>query len=224
MDKRPETRLAAEILVRVWGMDSEGRPFFQNAKAGNISTDGALLSGIAHPLKPGDVIGVQHGERKARFRVVWVIDAGGFHKIDCGVKILHGQQSPWQGLAQANQIPDATGKNRRRFTRHKVLFPIEITFDDGRRSHQQTHATDIGGRGCYVETLMPLPIGTSVNLMFWIDAERIRTAGTVRTSDPGVGMGIEFTTLDGHVQEQLQHFLQKLDTGFANREAAKQGG
>jgi hypothetical protein len=224
MDKRPEPRHAAEILVRVWGMDADGRPFFQNAQAGNISTDGALLSGIAHPLKAGDVIGVQHGEHKARFRVVWVADAGGFHKIDAGVKIVQGQQSPWQGLAQSSTAPEPTGKNRRRFARHKVLFPIEITLDDSRRSHQQTHATDIGGRGCYVETLMPLPIGTNVNLMFWIDSEKVRTTGKVRTSDPGVGMGVEFTTLDDHVQERLQHFLQKLDTGFANREAAKQGG
>jgi len=205
-------------------MDAEGRPFFQNAQAGNISTEGALLSGIAHPLKAGDVIGVQHGEHKARFRVVWVTDAAGFHKIDAGVKIVQGQQSPWQGLVQCSTAPEPTGKNRRRFARHKVLFPIEITLDDSRRSHQQTHATDIGGRGCYVETLMPLPIGTNVNLMFWIDAEKVRTTGKVRTSDPGVGMGVEFTTLDDHVQERLQHFLQKLDTGFANREAAKQGG
>jgi len=224
MDKRPEPRQEAEIPVRVWGMDSEGRPFFQNAKAGNISSDGALLSGIAHPLKPGDVIGVQHGERKARFTVVWVGNGSGFRRIDAGIKILQGQQSPWKGLMQSNPAPEPTGKNRRRFFRHKVLFPIEITFDDARRTHQQTHATDIGGRGCYVETLMPLPIGTNVNLVFWIDSEKVRTTGTVRTSDPNVGMGVEFTTLDNQVQERLQQFLQKLDTGFANREAAKQGG
>ena len=64
MDKRPETRVATVILVRVWGMDSEGRPFFQDANATNISSQGAMLMGVSHLLKAGDVIGVQHGERK----------------------------------------------------------------------------------------------------------------------------------------------------------------
>ncbi len=37
MDKRPESRIEAQILVRIWGMDADGRPFFQNANAGKIS-------------------------------------------------------------------------------------------------------------------------------------------------------------------------------------------
>ena len=53
MDKRPETRVATEILVRVWGMDADGRPFFQNANASNLSSEGARISGISHPLKLG---------------------------------------------------------------------------------------------------------------------------------------------------------------------------
>ncbi len=76
MDKRPETRVGNLILVRVWGMDSDGRPFFQNANATNISSEGAMLLGISHLLKAGDVIGVQHEKRKARFKVVWVVDGG----------------------------------------------------------------------------------------------------------------------------------------------------
>ena len=56
MDKRPEARVPMIIVVRVWGMDSDGRPFFQNANATNLSSEGALLSGISHPLKAGDVI------------------------------------------------------------------------------------------------------------------------------------------------------------------------
>src|SRR6202050_3542653 len=82
MDKRPETRIEAQILVRVWGMDADGRPFFQNANAGNISSDGAQISGIAHPLKAGDIIGVQHGDKKASFTVIWVIDEGVARKLE----------------------------------------------------------------------------------------------------------------------------------------------
>jgi hypothetical protein len=221
MDKRPESRIEAQILVRVWGMDADGRPFFQNANAGKISSEGAQISGIAHPLKAGDIIGVQYGDKKARFKVIWVIDAGVARKIEAGVQMLPNQRSPWQDLAAWEKKEVITGENKRRFARHKVIFPIEISFDDGRRSQMNTNATDIGGRGCYVESLIPLQLGTKVNIKFWMDEEKVQTSGVIRASDPGVGMGIEFTALDNTVQERLQQHLDKLDDGLGNRDAAK---
>jgi len=221
MDKRPETRVATVILVRVWGMDADGRPFFQNANATNLSSEGAMLSGISHQLKTGDVIGVQHGDKKARFKVVWVIDGGVARQIEAGVQILANQQSPWQALTKADKAAVAPSKNKRRYIRHKVLFPLEIGFEDSRRTHMQTNATDIGGRGCYVETLLPLPLGTKVKITFWMDSEKIQTSGVVRASDGGVGMGIEFTQLDNQVQDRLQKHLDKLDEGLNSRDAAK---
>jgi hypothetical protein len=79
----------------------------------------------------------------------------------------------------------------------------------------QTSATDISGRGCYVETLLPLPFGTNVNVSFWMESEKITTTGVVRASDPGVGMGIEFTGLDPATQERFQRLGEGLDPGFA---------
>ncbi len=224
MDDRPEERVDAKIIVRVWGMDAEGRPFFQNADAANISSEGALLSGIRHTLKVGDVIGIQHEDKKARFKVVWVKDAGRPRMVDAGVQILANQRSPWLDLAKSGQRPVAHGKNKRRFQRHKVLFPIEISFDDSRRTHLQTNATDIGGRGCYVETLLPLQLGTKVNITFWVESEKVQTSGIVRTSDPGVGMGIEFMALDNAVQEWLQSHLDKLDDSVGGKAAKGAGG
>jgi hypothetical protein len=221
MDKRPETRIATQIPVRVWGMDAEGRPFFQNANATNISSEGALLLKINHPLKTGDVIGLQHDAKKARFKVVWLIDGGAARKIEVGVQILPNQQSPWPDLVKTEKAAVAPGKNKRRFVRHKVLFPLEIGFEDARRTHMQTNATDIGGRGCYVETLVPLQLGTKVTITFWMDSEKVHTSGVVRASDGGVGMGIEFTALDNQVQERLQKHLDKLDDGIKIRDAAK---
>ena len=198
-------------------MDADSRPFFQNASAGNISSDGALLSGINHQLKIGEIIGIQYGERKARFRVIWAIDSGGARKIEVGVQLLPQQQLPWKELTPepAGKRAPLNGPNKRRYVRHKVLFPIEIGFADVRRSHMQTNATDIGGRGCYVETLLPLSQGTEVIIIFWMDSEKIKASGIVRASDPGVGMGIEFTDLPNQVQERLQQLLEKMDTSFA---------
>jgi len=224
MDDRPEARVEAQINVRVWGLDAEGRPFFQNAHAGSISSEGAQLSGVRHPLRVGDVIGIQHNEKKARFKIVWVKDGALPRTVEAGVQILSNQRSPWLDLATSNEQPVAPGGNKRRFHRHKVLFPIEISFGDSRRTHLQTSATDIGGRGCYVETLLPLQVGTKVNISFWVESEKVQTTGIVRTSDPNVGMGIEFTALDNVVQEWLQAHLDKLDDSIGGKVAKGAGG
>src|SRR5712692_3007959 len=129
MENKSEPRVEVDLLIRVWGMNAEGRPFFQNATACNISNQGAKLSGIEHQLKTGDVIGAQLGDKKARFRVVWVIDAGHLQKIQAGVQMVEGQQCPWEHeLIQKTRVvaspaQDAPAPNKRRFTRHKVHFP-----------------------------------------------------------------------------------------------------
>jgi len=226
MEKRPESRIAADIPVRVWGMDSDGKPFFQNAMASNLSSEGALLSRVHHSLKQSEIIGVQYGDKKARFHIKWVKAATVPRTFEVGVQVLTGQTVPWAEVAGKDKPPAKTvqrgGAEKRRFVRHKVLFPITISFSDGHRSHMQCSATDIGGRGCYVESLVPLMIGTEVIVTFWIDSRKLSTKGIVRASDPGVGMGIEFTALEMQIQQELQEYLEKIDTGFAA--AAAQGG
>ncbi|HZP16939.1 MAG TPA: PilZ domain-containing protein [Terriglobales bacterium] len=224
MEKRPEPRVSAEIPVRVWGMDAEGKPFFQNATASNLSSEGAQLTRISHSLKMGDVIGVQYGERKARFTIKWVKSNGVPKTVEAGVQILPGQTVPWEDMTEETKAASVTARYRgdkRRFIRHRVLFPIVISFPSGARPHMQCSATDIGGCGCYVETLVPLAIGTEIVITFWIDSDKLSTKGIVRASDPGVGMGIEFTSLTSEIQHRLQAYLDKIDKGFAS--AAGQG-
>jgi PilZ domain len=226
MSDNLEPRVTVDLTVRIWGMDADGRPFFQNVHAQNISEHGAKLSGIEHPLKAGDVIGVQVGEKKARCKVIWVINPGQLQKIQAGVQMLDGQPCPWQHevaqgdkprptLAQAIEAPsDAPPgeQGKRHFERHRVAFPIEIGTEQG-NTHMRTQATDIGGRGCYVETRLPLAIGTALIITFWLDTEKVVTPAIVRTSDGGVGMGIEFTGMDKGTQERLQHQLEAMDGG-----------
>jgi len=221
MGDRPEIPAETQIHVRVWGMDADARPFSQNAVAKNISGEGAQILGISHPLKTGDIIGIKHGEKKARFKVAWVTDGGTLRKIEAGVQIVEGQQSPWQEMASAEEVTFAPGKIKRRFVRHKIQFPIQIGLADTQRAHMNTQATDIGGRGCYVETLLPLPLGTQGTITFWMDDEKVQTTAIVRASDPGVGMGIEFTTLDAQVQERLQQFLDKMDPSPPDEDPAE---
>jgi PilZ domain len=218
MQRTPESRISVDLPVRIWGMDADGKPFFQNATASSLSSEGATLSRILHTLKVGEIIGVQYGERKARFAIKWAKMVGAPPTLEVGVRLLPNQITPWTDVtsgktATAELKPHS---DKRKFVRHKVSFPITISFTDARRAHMQCYATDIGGRGCYVESLVPLNVGTAVQITFWIDSEKIITKGVVRTSDPAVGMGIEFTALESEIQQRLQEYLAKMDKGFAS--------
>jgi hypothetical protein len=223
MEPKGEARLAAELPVRVWGMDADGKPFFQNATASNLSSEGALLTRILHPMKMGEIIGVQYGDKKARFEIKWVKPVALPKGFEAGVRIIPKQSAPWDEVTrQVHTAPELTRRSdKRRFVRHRVQFPIVINFPDAGRAHMQCSATDIGGGGCYVETLVPLAVDTEVIVTFWVDSEKIATKGRVRTSDPAVGMGIQFTELEDQIKTRLQEYLDKMDRGFAM--AATQG-
>jgi hypothetical protein len=99
-ERRQQTRVPLELSVRIWGLDAKGSRYAQQAIAKNISLGGALISGIALGLRPGDLIGVQHGEKEARFRVVWARDSGGPNKHQAAVQKLDGSECPWKEILQ----------------------------------------------------------------------------------------------------------------------------
>ena len=100
MGRRIDDRVPNELSIRIWGMDSAGRPFSSQARTIDITRTGARITGIDHICQKGDVIGIQHGEQKARFRVVWVGNPGsakagqvGVHCVESG-KYIWGVQLP----------------------------------------------------------------------------------------------------------------------------------
>jgi hypothetical protein len=214
-ENRPDPRVPTDLTVRIWGMAASGRPFNQQVHARNISISGALLSGIEHELRVGDVIGVQYADRKSRCKVVWVMDSGSAQRIQAGIQIVPDQECPWKaqlpaGYEEAARAP----KNRRRFARHRITFPVQVR-DERVNTPMRVNATDVSGNGCYVETILPLAVGTTLRVDFWIDSEHNSTSAVVRTSDPGVGMGIEFLGLTPDNRQRLQDHLDKIDPRVA---------
>jgi len=211
-------RVTLDLKVRVWGMGANNQAFFQNATAQNVSVTGACIYGIEPELKVGDVIGVQYETKKARCKVVWVVDAGALKKTQIGVQLIAEQECPWlSALPQDMKSDERTQQsqdNRRRFARHKISFPVELR-DERVNTPLRVNATDVSGNGCYVETVMPLAVGISLRVDFWIEEDHLSATATVRTRDPGVGMGIEFTGLPEDNKRRLQAHLDKVDPGLA---------
>jgi hypothetical protein len=145
------------------------------------------------------------------------MEAGGLKKTQVGVQLVADQECPW--LSQlpaevASNLPAPTPDNRRKFQRHRISFPLEFR-DERVNTPMRVNATDISGNGCYVETVMPLPISTVLRVDFWVDQERVSASATVRTRDPGVGMGIEFAGLPQDSKRRFQAHLDKIDPGIS---------
>jgi len=87
--------------------------------------------------------------------------------------------------------------------------------DERVNTPMRVNATDVSGSGCYVETILPLAIGITLRVDFWIDSDHVSTTAVVRTSDPGVGMGVEFLGLPPDKQARLQTHLEKIDPRIA---------
>jgi len=212
MTEQPkEPRLSVDLPVRIWGMSAEGRAFSQHARAQNISSEGALISGVDHDLKIGDVVGVQCDEKKARCTVIWAVNTGAIKKNQVGIKLLVDQECPWKNyLPLDGATVKISPSSRRRYPRHKIKLPLELR-DERVKAPTRINATDVSGNGCYVETMLPLPIGTVLRVDFWLDSDHINITAVVRTCDPGVGNGIEFTGMPTDAKAKMQAYLDAID-------------
>lgn len=211
MASSPEVRTPVDFNLRVWGMGADGRVFSQPARACNVSIGGALISGIERDLKIGDTIGVQRGEQKARCKVVWTINTKSVEGIRAGVQLLRKHECPWTALLpKTGETASTSPIGRRRWERHKISVVIAL-HDERATMPTRVTATDISASGCYVETILPRSIGTGLNADLWIGGEQIATRVVTRTSDPGVGMGIEFVGLKLEDQQRFQDYLKAMN-------------
>jgi hypothetical protein len=102
-DRRREPRSDVDLALTVWGVDTRGDRFLQEARAHDISLSGALLTGLDADLRSGDVIGILYAGKKARYRVVWVRHSGTSNKIQAAIHRLEADACPWQNLLSDSQ-------------------------------------------------------------------------------------------------------------------------
>ena len=110
MERRRELRLRLALQVRVSGTDFNGKSFEQDATTVDLTPRGVRLRGICHPIEPGLILQIQHGDSQARFCVRWVGESQS--KDHIGLELLEGEKIDW-GRAIPH-IPDyEANKNRK---------------------------------------------------------------------------------------------------------------
>ncbi|MGA2103179.1 MAG: PilZ domain-containing protein [Candidatus Sulfotelmatobacter sp.] len=97
IERRREIRVECDLAVTVWGVDTRGERFLQEARARDISLSGAFLSGLDVDLRSGDVLGILYAGRKARYQVVWVRCGEGLG-MQAAVRRIEPDICPWAPL------------------------------------------------------------------------------------------------------------------------------
>jgi hypothetical protein len=85
---------------------------------------------------------------------------------------------------------DDQKSERRVCARVKVKVPVEL-FIPGSDVPQRGATSDLSEAGCYIKTMFPFPVGTTLEMSLQLEGTLL-AVGTVVTCDPQVGNGIEF--------------------------------
>ena len=221
-----EVRVKLELDVRVWGLDSSGKPFSYDCKTVEISGCGACLTGVTN-VQVDEVIGLQYKDQKSRFRVVWVGAAGSEQTNQVGVENLDPKKCIWVAVLEngpaRREIAKGTvaespagktwpGTDRRRYARYPCSGTIRVKVQDVQVS-MVLRLTDLSLGGCYAETMSPLPLGTPVSLQCNIDGSEFASEGVVRTCHPAMGNGIGFTAIQPGAWKTLAHIVRRISGG-----------
>jgi PilZ domain len=95
---------------------------------------------------------------------------------------------------------------RRARPRIKVKVPVELFAPDS-DVPQRGATSDLSEAGCYIETMFPFPVGTTLEMSLQLEGTLL-AVGTVVTCDPQVGNGIEFAKMLPEDLEELRAFVK----------------
>lgn len=210
MGRRKEPRKEARLPVKLWGTDDKGRPFIDSVFTRNVSTDGVLLEGVQQSLQPGNSVGLTCGAKKGRFQVAWVGEPGTAREGQVGLESATKGKCIFDVALQApgpDPFVHSGGRERRQYPRFDCDAGMEIRIE-GATTPVRGKLSDISLGGCYVQMMMPLRVGSKVELSIWLDAAKIMTAGMVTSSHPGFGLGVKFIGMLAADRERLQAYLK----------------
>jgi len=100
---------------------------------------------------------------------------------------------------------------KRTVPRYPFIAEVEVNeLNSGTR--MAARISDLSVRGCYVDTLNPLPLGTEVRLRVRHTDQACELPGTIIYVHPGYGMGILFGSAPSPELEILKNWLTELAT------------
>jgi PilZ domain-containing protein len=210
MGKRREPRKEIQLPVRIFGTDSSGKMFSENAFTVNVGQNGAELSGVRPDISLDETVGVSYGANRGRFKVRWVGKAGTPKAGHVGLLNISPEKAFWDFplpvAAKDDYQPPVS--QLRKHHRIKCHNSVALHTSDG-ASFWGTVA-DLSVAGCYVEMAIPLAPGSKVSLSIWIGESKVWVDGEVAFSTPGMGIGVKFGRVSEQDLERIREYLAPL--------------
>jgi len=107
-------------------------------------------------------------------------------------------------LSATTAVPE-----RRHFPRYSVNVQIELHAEDT-DVPMRLETTDLSRGGCYIQLMMPLPVGLRLHATLWLNDVPIVVRGCVVTRHPQFGNGIMFLEFKEGDEKILQGYLEKI--------------
>lgn len=82
-------------------------------------------------------------------------------------------------------------RDRRAFPRYPLILSAEV-IERSTGTHLSSRTSDVSRSGCYIDTLNPMPAGSSVCVLLTHEDETIEVSAQIVYVSPGLGMGIRF--------------------------------
>jgi len=238
MGKRITDRLKLVLPVRIWGMDTTGKPFHQMAHTLNVNKSGARLGGVRVIVGNDEIVGVQYKHKKARFKVVWLGKPGTKSQEQLGITRIAGEPEIWPVELPTIEIrddyeapapPKKKEGDKRELKRYPCSGGIEVRVRHSQRTGVWGALTEISLGGCYTQMTSPYAKDSAVDFVIRVGTVEIKGHGIIRGSVNGAGMGVDFVGIPDTDRERLEYLIEKFSRGemseqeapFASDEASK---
>ena len=106
-------------------------------------------------------------------------------------------------------MPETLYEKKRRYARAFPPIPIVVAWRTAARNGL-ARISCVGLGGLYVHEKEPPPLGSVLQLVFETPNGQVRARATVRTSESGHGMGVEFMQMRQEERARLAAMMRKL--------------
>jgi len=205
-ERRQTPRQAVVRQIRLFGYDSEGKPYYGEGETLNVSASGALLS-LQLPASEGATLFLINSAtgKLSECRIVRTRCSSGF-SLEVAVAFVAPDPEFWERRPESHVARSAEKRRHPRITLPRGM--VVIWQGDGARSTSRVQTLSTGGLSMW--TPEPPPIGESVNLYIELPGGGVCARGIVRHAQDGNITGLEFVAIRADARARLNYLLSKL--------------
>jgi len=108
--ERNDRRFEVALPVSLAAVDAKGRPLEQEIKTMNVSSKGALLTGVRGKLREGSQVSLARADKMEQFRVQWVAGENSPKAGQVGVSAVDPDTSFWKDVVDVQSKTGASKK------------------------------------------------------------------------------------------------------------------